>query len=90
LADTFAKTFNELYSLQINAFLTSSTWRGVYSGIFNPGNGLQVQSSQGYYWSATANSSTNGYNLNFTTSSVNPANTNNKYNGFAVRCVTTS
>jgi uncharacterized protein (TIGR02145 family) len=66
------------------------TWRGVYSGNFNPGNGLNNQSTNGYYWSATANSATNGYNLNFSTSTVNPANNTNKYNGFAVRCITTS
>ena len=56
------------------------------SGNYNTGgaNNLGVN---GNYWSRTANSAQNGYNLNLNTSGVNPANNNNKYNGFAVRCV---
>ena len=40
-----------------------------------------------YYWSASLNSQTNGYNLNFNASGVNPANNNNRFNGFSVRAV---
>ena len=41
----------------------------------------------GYYWSRTANSAQNGYNLGMYTTGVYPANNGNKYYGFAVRCV---
>jgi hypothetical protein len=62
----------------------------VDSGNFNPGNGLNNQSNNGYYWSATTGASTWSYNLNFDTSTVNPANTANKWNGLTVRCVAAS
>jgi hypothetical protein len=45
------------------------------------------QGSNGNYWSSTANNSSNGYNLNFNSSNVNPSNNNNYANGFSVRCV---
>ncbi len=53
------------------------------------GNGSSVNNagSNGYYWSSTYNSTTNAYNMNFNSGGVNPQNNNNKYNGFAVRCV---
>ncbi|MBQ3264090.1 hypothetical protein IJH06_03210 [Candidatus Saccharibacteria bacterium] len=50
-------------------------------------SGANNVGSNGYYWSRTANSARNGYNLNLNTSSVSPTNNNNKYNGNAVRCV---
>lgn len=43
--------------------------------------------SNGNYWSASPNSENNGYNLNFNSGNVNPANNNNRANGFSVRCV---
>jgi uncharacterized protein (TIGR02145 family) len=64
----------------------SSTWRGVYSGSFNPGNGLYLQSINGQYWSATASSNTSASYLNFSSSTVG-TNDIAKYNGLAVRCV---
>ena len=42
--------------------------------------------SNGNYWSSSV-SGTNALNLNFNASSVNPANANNRANGFTVRCV---
>ena len=56
------------------------------SGNYNTG-GANNLGSNGNYWSRTANSAQNAYNLNMNTSSVNPANNNNKYNGFTVRCL---
>jgi uncharacterized protein (TIGR02145 family) len=42
----------------------------------------------GNYWSSSPNSATNGYNLNFNGTNVNPANNNDdRQNGFPVRCV---
>jgi uncharacterized protein (TIGR02145 family) len=48
--------------------------------------GLYSQGSLGYYWSSSPNG-TSAYYLYFTSSGVNPANTNNRANGFSVRCV---
>lgn len=50
---------------------------------------LENAGSNGFYWSSTANSSTNAYNLNFDTG-VNPSNNNNRYRGLSVRCVACS
>ncbi len=67
-------------------WLFSGSFQGTYSGNWN--NSLNNQGSNGNYWSSTANSATNAYNLNFNSSNINPGtNNNNKYNGFAVRCV---
>ncbi|GHT14874.1 hypothetical protein FACS189426_21850 [Bacteroidia bacterium] len=53
----------------------------------NNGNGLLYnQGSNGNYWSVSI-SGTNAYNLNFNSGSVNPANSNNRANGFALRCI---
>ena len=51
------------------------------------GTGLNNRGTNGNYWSASLNSQTNGYNLNFNESGVNPANNNNRFNGFSVRAV---
>lgn len=51
------------------------------------GTGLNNHGSNGNYWSSSLNSSTNGYNLNFNSTGVNPANNNNRFNGFTVRAV---
>jgi len=47
---------------------------------------LNNQGSNGNYWSSSPNG-TNAYNLNFNSGGVNPANNNNRANGFSVRCV---
>ncbi|GEM_PF-6178877 len=52
------------------------------------GHTLNNVGSNGYYWSATMNSTTNSYNLNMGSSgNTNPSNNNNRGNGFSVRCV---
>ena len=57
------------------------------SGNRNNSNGtLNNRGNNGNYWSSTENG-TNAYNLNFNSGSVNPANNNNRLNGFSVRCV---
>lgn len=48
---------------------------------------LNNRGTNGNYWSASLNSQTNGYNLNFNSTGVNPANNNNRFNGFSVRAV---
>ena len=50
-------------------------------------NGAYYVGSYGCYWSRSANSALHAYYLYLNTSSVNPANNNNKYNGLTVRCV---
>jgi uncharacterized protein (TIGR02145 family) len=58
------------------------------AGYRNNSNGqLYNVGSNGNYWSSSANSDTNGYNLNFNSSNLNPANNNNRQNGNSVRCV---
>ena len=52
----------------------------------NSSAALNNQGSNGNYWSSSPNG-TNSYNLNLTASGVNPANNNNRANGFSVRCV---
>lgn len=58
----------------------------VRSGYVNLNNGqARNVGNEGDYWSRTAKSSTNAYNLNFNTSNVNPSNNNNRWNGFPLR-----
>ena len=54
---------------------------------FRNGTGLSSRGSYGHYWSASLYSQTSGYNLYFNASGVNPANYNNRFNGFSVRAV---
>ena len=58
-----------------------------YAGYYNSGS-LNL-TSNGYYWSASPNTSNsiNAYNLGFDSSGVYPQGSNNKYYGFSVRCV---
>ena len=57
------------------------------SGYRNNSSGsLNNVGSNGYYWSASPNSSNNGHNLNFNSSNWN-WNNNNRANGFPVRAV---
>jgi uncharacterized protein (TIGR02145 family) len=87
----FQAMYTAIGGTQASLVGSSSTWRGVYSGSFDPGFGLYYQGSYGYYWSSTASSSALSYSLAFNTSSVNPRNAGtSKYYGSAVRCVTTS
>ena len=51
------------------------------------GTSLYYRGSNGYYWSSSLNSSAYGYNLNFDSGGVYPANYSNRFNGFSVRAV---
>ena len=63
------------------------------NSIFFPASGLRYGTSlsnrgtSGLYWSASLYSSANGYDLNFDSGGVNPANTNGRFYGFSVRAV---
>ena len=52
-------------------------------GTLNSGNA----GTNGFYWSSVQYNTNNAYDMNFNSSSVNPSNTNDKRNGFSVRCV---
>ncbi|MBU6426743.1 four helix bundle protein [Patescibacteria group bacterium] len=52
----------------------------------NSSGSLNNQGGNGNYWSSSV-SGTNAFNLNFNSSGVNPSNTNNRANGFSVRCI---
>ncbi len=76
-----------------STFTVSGTGRVYNTNTWYPSSGSRLYSSgsfnnvgsNGYYWSASPNSTSNGYNLNFNSSAVNPSNNNNRANGFAVR-----
>ncbi len=56
------------------------------AGNRNWSNGnMNNQGTNGNYWSSSPNT-TNGYNLNFNASNINPSNNNNRANGYSVRC----
>lgn len=59
-----------------------------YSGlVWNDGDGLAYQGSDGYYWSSTAGNSYNAYYLYLSSSIAYPAYYFDKYYGYSVRCV---
>ena len=59
-----------------------------YSGNVNwQSGGTENQGANGNFWSAGATSQTNARNLNFNGTNVWPENSNNRLNGFSVRCV---
>ena len=51
------------------------------------GTGLSSRGSYGFYWSASLNSQTSGYNLRFDSGGVGPANDDYRFYGFSVRAV---
>ncbi len=75
------------YALWAGTSADNTNWLGVLSGFY--GSGLNLQGSRGYWWSSTAYSGTNAYNLYLGSGStgVSPAYNVNKIYGFAVRCV---
>ena len=54
---------------------------------FGYGTGLLDRGSGGYYWSSSLNSQSDGYNLSFFSSGVDPAGYSNRFFGFSVRAV---
>ena len=48
---------------------------------------LNYAGNYGYYWSSTASSSTNAYNLDFGSSYVYPSSSDGRYYGQSVRCL---
>jgi len=48
--------------------------------------GYYNQGTNGNYWSSSPNG-INGYNVNISSTQVNPLNNNNRANGFSVRCL---
>ena len=58
----------------------------IRSGDYDLGS-LNGRGSVGYYWSAVGVSSTSAYRLRFDSGNLLPLYSTDKYNGFAVRCV---
>ena len=50
-------------------------------------SGSLSSAGNGYYWSSTVNNSELARYLYFYSSYIIPENSNNRYNGFSVRCV---
>ena len=59
----------------------------VRGGSVYPGNALNYAGLLGYSWSSVGRDSSVAYYLYFVSGYVNPSVTNNRYNGFSVRCV---
>jgi len=66
---------------KVSALIPASGYRNYSNGTLNN------VGQNGYCWSSSAYSGTNGFNLGFNSSNVYPANNNNRQNGFPVRCV---
>jgi hypothetical protein len=63
-----------------NSIFFPAAGGGLGTGLFNRG-------TYGYYWSSSLDSQAYGYNLNFNSEGVNPANNNTRFYGFSVRAV---
>jgi len=72
-------------STTTDAGLIGTPWLAQRGGAWV--SGFYYQGSNGSYSSSTQNSASNAYYLDFYSTNVNPASNNNKYIGFAVRCV---
>jgi uncharacterized protein (TIGR02145 family)/prepilin-type N-terminal cleavage/methylation domain-containing protein len=72
-------------STTTDAGLIGTPWLAQRGGYWS--SGFSNQGSGGYYWSSTQSSATFAYSLYFVSTIVGPAYNNNKYYGFAVRCV---
>ena len=79
-------TINSIVGLHLQSKINGNTLFFPASGNGN-GQSWNNRGSNGNYWSSSLNSATNGRNLNFNSGGVNPQNTNNRFNGFAVRPV---
>ena len=89
-------TKDEFSSFSADSFVWDSTNSGrkfntnwfPASGCRSLGDGsMRYVGSNGYYWSASPYSESNGYYLYFSSSNVYPSNYNIRANGFSVRCV---
>ncbi len=83
---TQGRAYNSYDQIDYENWQPTNTFQGIFSG--NYYSLLYYQGSSGNYWSSTAHSSTNAYDLYFNSSYVSPGSGGNvKYGGFAVRCV---
>ena len=74
-------------SLPILATGASGLWLMSVVGICTLRIATWTTCNNGDYWSCTAYSSANAYNLNMNPTGVNPSNNWNRYGGFSLRCV---
>ena len=78
LVATPASTYDNINGVNTPGFLLS----GRYSS-----GGADYMGVYGLYWSRTAYSTGNGFNLSLNSTTVNPQGALYKYNGFSVRCL---
>ena len=67
----------------------TSAFSPVLSGLYNNGSLINT-GSYGYWWSATADTSSYQYGLYYDGSSLGTSYNGNKYRGFSVRCIRSS
>ena len=90
IKESFLATSYEIYPKQVAP--SPFCFISCLSGFYDWGNwedtaaGPRTQGSWANYWSSTRNGG-NSYNLNFSSSNLNPQNSNNRGNGFTLRCV---
>ena len=70
----------------LDRFASNGAAGFTYAGGYN-GTTLYYVGTNGYYWSSSVYSTYNSYSLYFNTTNVYPQYYNNKYYGFAVRCI---
>ena len=74
------------YTLNGSTLINTNPYYFVRSGNVN-GSTLYNFTGNANYWSSTAVSASQAYNLNFNSGGVWPANRNNRNNGRSLRCV---
>ena len=74
-------TFDKVAGGTVDIFFPAAGYRNYSTGA------ISNQGGNGYYWSGSAPSVSNGSNLNFNSTAVNTRNSNNRSYGFSVRCV---
>ena len=82
-------TTGDINSTYYAGWQPSGAWSGVFSG-YRASGAPASQSTNGYYWSSTAYSSTHAHYLSFNSTNAWPigdTSGNDKWLGFAARCV---
>ena len=88
LFDSYSITYDDGGTTE-SAKIKSYPFSYVHSGNYNWNTGrLYNQGNHGNYWPSTVVSSTNAYSLGTWSLGILPANSQNRTNGFPLRCVT--
>ena len=79
-------TVNDITGILIRSVINGNILFFPCSGL-GSGSSWYYRGSSGLYWSSSLLSQTNGRNLNFYSGGVNPQDSSDRFNGFAVRAV---